>query len=152
MVEPGEAGYTGVADTGFLAAAGLAKTPSAAARSQAELVAMVHIRAAGGLWHRQGGGRLAMAHRLAASLLFSLIAPSSRHWRLSPLVRDIVALGAAEVPGSVTELASLVSPLAGEPYLSVVAATAGDIATADRRYQEVISLASAIAREVAALP
>lgn len=169
MIEVGETGATGVNDTGFLAtfgartsritaaAAGLGieappRQVSPETRSQAELVALVHIRAAGGLWHRQGGGRIAMAHRLAASLLFSLISPSSRLWRLSPLVRDIVALGEAALPGSLADLAIVVEPLAGESYLSIAVQAAGDRLTAEARFREVLDLARSIAREIAALP
>ena len=169
MIEAGEAGRAGMGDPGFLAALGSRSSRVAVAAaglgietpprqvppevlSQAELVALVHIRAAGGLWHRQGGGRVAMAHRLAASLLFSLITPSSREWRLSPLVRDIVALGETALPGSLADLAAVVEPLAGETYLSVAVLAAGDRKTAEKRFEDVLGLARSIAREIAALP
>ena len=93
-----------------------------------------------------------MAHRLAASLLFSLVTPSSRQWRLSPLVRDIVALGEASLPASLADLAVVVEPLAGETYLSVVELAAGDRASAELRFREVVGLALSIAREIASLP
>ena len=169
MIEAGEAGRAGTSEAGFLAtlgspnsrvataAAGLGieappRLVTADLRSQAELVALVHVRHATALWHRQGGGRLATAHRLAASLLFSLITPSSRDWRLSPLVRDIVALGETALPATLEELAVLVEPVAGEAYLSVAEAAAGDRETAERRFSQVLGLARSIARDIAALP
>ena len=152
-----EAGYLalvggrGGVGTGFGGTTPLSEV-APAVRSQAELVAMVQIRAADALWHRQGGGREAMAHRLAASLLLSLVSASSRQWRLSPLVRDIVALGEAALPAGLGELALIVEPLAGEPYLATVDAAAGNRETAETRFGEVVGLARAIAREIAALP
>lgn len=164
MIEAAVAGG-GTAEAGYLAlvggcagvgAGGRVATPlpevAPAVRSRAELVAMVQIRAADALWHRQGGGREAMAHRLAASLLLSLVSGSSRQWRLSPLVRDIVALGEAALPASLGELALIVEPLAGEPYLAELDAAARSRDIAEMRFGEVVGLARGIAREIAALP
>jgi len=120
--------------------------------SETELVALVNIRLAVKLWHRDGGGRRALAHRLAASVLLSLINAEPRRWRLSPLVRDIVALGEAALPESLIALAELVEPLAGRPYQEAVTGAAGSPDIAEKRFQDVVQLAKVIAREVSALP
>ena len=154
MAEGAEAAVNGgIGGSGGFAATGL--LPSKVApelRSQAELMALVHLRVAAALWHRQGGGRVATAHRLAAALLFSLISPSSREWRLSPLVRDLIALGEGALPAGLDELAVVVEPLAGECYLSVLDGVAGGRAGAEGRFREVVELARGIAAGVAAFP
>ena len=140
------------ANSGFATAGLLQPKVAPELRSQAELVALVHLRVAAALWHRQGGGHVATAHRLAAALLFSLVTPSSQQWRLSPLVRDLVALGEGVLPAGLDELAALVEPLAGESYLSVLEGVAGGREGARRRFQEVVELARGVAAGVAALP
>ena len=124
----------------------------AAARSEAELAALVHIRLADNLWHRSGGGPIALAHRLAASVLLSLVFDDRRRWRLSALVRDIVALGEDALPGSVADLAASVEPLAGRPFVELLDLVAGGGDVAAARFQAVAALAASIAREIAALP
>ena len=168
MIEPGEIGGDVRGGEGFRSAiasrlgkddgpvdfgfAGMPAAVSPEIRSRTELVALVHIKAAGGKWQRAGGGKVAMAHRLAASVLFSLVTPSSKQWRLSSLVRDIIALGEEALPVNLMDLARIVEPLAGEAFLSVAEQAAGGLVRAGERYREVVALACSIAREVSALP
>jgi hypothetical protein len=119
-------------------------------RSEAELVALVHIGLAKRLWQQSGGGEAALAHRLAASLLLSLLVAEPQHWRLSAAVRDIVALGEAVLPCSLTALVGLVEPLVGRPYRVLVEELAGGLGAAERRFGEVIGLATGIARQIGA--
>ncbi len=121
-------------------------------RSEAELVALVHVRLARQYWQRPGGGERALAHRLAAALLLSLISDEPKHWRLSAPVRDIVTLGERAVPGDVAALSALVVPLAGCSYQSLVERLAGDAAAAEQRFRDIADMAARIAREVAAVP
>ena len=133
-----------------------AEEPAAGAsvpEAEARLVAMAHVELADGLWHRAGAGPVTLAHRLAASTIYSLIYEDSRDWRLSAVVRDIVALGEAVLPESLNALeASIRLVVDGTPYRPVVERLAGDRGAAERRFHDVISLASSIARKVATVP
>lgn len=119
---------------------------------EALVVASGHLELAEGLWHRPGQGALALAHRLAAAVILSLIGDDSRHWRLSPLVRDIVTLGEEALPSSVDALGAMLEEAGATPFRTLVERLAGDLAVAERRFEEVVGLVSAVAREVAAPP
>ncbi len=115
-------------------------------------IAEAYVERAEGLWHQPGTGALALAHRLAATLVLALIEQDTRRWRLSPLVRDIVTLGEGAVPASLEALNAQLGDLAGESFCELVGRLAGDIGRAERRFQEVRELAFSVAREISALP
>jgi hypothetical protein len=125
---------------------------AAALVGEAEQAALVHHRLAEELWHRSGGGHAAVAHRLASSVLLSLVHGPARCWRLAPLVRDLVALGEPVLPASLEAMAAEVESTAGRPYRSVVERVAGGLELAERRYRAVVDLAGTIARQVAVAP
>ncbi len=121
-------------------------------RVEAETLAIAHQKLAEDLWQRPGGGRVAIAHRLAASVLMSLIADTPQDWRLSPLVRDVVVLGEAALPISLALLLTEIEPLVGNSSRSFVEKTVGNIDAAESRFRDVIKLAATIAREIATVP
>jgi len=104
-----------------------------------------------GLWHRAGAGPVTLAHRLAAATIYALLYEDSRDWRLSPVIRDIIALGDSVVPDSIDALDTATRQVVdGAPFRPLVESLAGDLGTAERRFRDVVGLASGIAREVAA--
>jgi len=120
--------------------------------SEAELAALTHLELADGLWHRAGAGPMALAHRLAAAVIYSFIRNDSRSWRLSPLVLDIVALGEGALPESVSALEARVAEGAGAAFLSMIERLAGAPDQAEERFAVVVGIARTAAREIAALP
>ncbi len=115
-------------------------------------IAEAHIELAEGIWHRPGAGAAALAHRLAATVIFSLIEDDSRLWRLSPLVRDIVTLGEEAVPSSLDALCAALEDMVEAPFRPLVEGLAGDIGVVERRFHEVVGLALTVARKISALP
>jgi hypothetical protein len=130
----------------------LSSAPSSIFR--AEEIALSHLELADGLRRQAGHESVALAHRLAAAVLFSLTSTEQHNWWLAVLVRDIITVGEDALPDHLEALGCLLEPVgtASLPFRALVDDLTEDAVAAEHHYAELIRLACSIAREVAPIP